>query len=218
MKIYHVTGLLVLFLGLETSLKSQQITSAQIGIKGGLNVTDMSVDKWDDRNMKAGLHAGLYLKFPFISRLSLQPEILYSRKGVKFSFAGELPEFEMIPDESVLSLDYFELTMMLAYQVYRGLNLHLGPYTGFLIDADIETRENLPELPGFENISQVARRNFIQRDIGLSAGLELDFWSYKFGFRYSHGFTRVAQRNDVTYLLLGNAKNMVTQVYIAIRF
>jgi hypothetical protein len=217
MKIYHVAWLMVLSLGSGTSLSSQNY-NAQLGIKGGLNVADMSVDEWGARNMRAGLHAGLYLRIPVIARLSLQPEILYSRKGVKISYTEIFTEVEVITDETVFGLNYIDIPVLLTYHVYGGLNFHLGPYSGFLLRAGIDPQRELLGIAEFENVDEINRRNFNEWDFGLSAGLELDFRSYKFGFRYNHGFTSTTRENDVTALLLGNARNMITQVYIAISF
>src|ERR1700676_5573291 len=83
------TGLLVIF---STVHAQQQQTSdesalhTKFGIKGGLNLTNLSSDNFSDNHLKAGFNVGIFSKIPITEGFSIQPELLYSLKGSKTKY------------------------------------------------------------------------------------------------------------------------------------
>jgi hypothetical protein len=210
--------LVVLLLNPGESLDGRETSQTAPGIKGGLNVADMSVDTWGGRNMRAGFHAGVFLKIPVKQSFFLQPEILYSQKGANVLYDQERSGVEVTAGEIRFSLNYIEMPVFMVYQIYNGLNLHLGPYAGYLLNTDIRVLRMTPGLSNIYDENEIGRENFNNIDYGLSAGFGLDFGSYQFGIKYNLGLTRVTRENDISETLLGDAGNMVTYVFIALRF
>jgi hypothetical protein len=219
MKAYQVSALMVLLLMCDNAmLIGQAYNHAEFGIKGGLNVAGMTVDSRARRNIRGGVHGGLFMKIPVTSGFSFQPEIIYSSRGVKLSYDQEFYGTSLTLVETTFRLNYIDFPLFLAYNITGGINMHLGPYVGFLLNANVDTRSEVPEFPDIELDGEFDRENFNGRDFGLSAGLEMDFGSYKFGIRYNLGLVMAAEKNSPSESFLGDAGNMVTQVYIAIRF
>src|SRR5687768_6079357 len=78
-----------LFSQVQKSSNDQGLTP-KIGVKGGLNLTNLYVDDVEDENMKVGFNLGLFAKLPVTSGFSIQPEVLYSVKGSKLTYMGIL--------------------------------------------------------------------------------------------------------------------------------
>ena len=64
------------------TVKSQE--KIQFGVKGGVNFTTMtSNDYLYDEKYKTGFYLGATVEIPLGKKFSIQPEILYSKQGVK---------------------------------------------------------------------------------------------------------------------------------------
>ena len=78
----------ILFSCLNASAQEQQTSMEsnlrpKLGIKAGLNLTNLYVADVSNEHVKAGFNAGLFAKFPVAKGFSIQPELLYSVKGAK---------------------------------------------------------------------------------------------------------------------------------------
>lgn len=91
---------------ISTSSKAQESVS---GIKGGLNLSSLTTDGNDDKNLKAGFHLGVYNKIPLGASVAIQPELLYSVKGMKLDYN----ESAILPSPS----EYFLLPLRF-YEAY----------------------------------------------------------------------------------------------------
>src|SRR4051812_36803082 len=64
-------------------------TETQFGVKGGVNFSNIYSEDVDDNNVLTSFNAGLYATFPVGDILSIQPEVLYSRKGAELAYDNE---------------------------------------------------------------------------------------------------------------------------------
>jgi hypothetical protein len=83
-KIILSLGLLV---GLSTVVHAQ--SSIRIGLKGGANLASHTGPDNKDTKSKYGFSAGATFNFPLSDMISIQPELLYSQKGIKLDYSGE---------------------------------------------------------------------------------------------------------------------------------
>jgi hypothetical protein len=61
-----------------------------MGVKAGVNVTTLSFDDdGPETSARTGLVAGLFASVPVNSRLAIQPEFLYARKGARLRNGAE---------------------------------------------------------------------------------------------------------------------------------
>lgn len=119
---------LVLLAFAATRLPAQDIT---IGVKGGLNVADVSTDVPEIEDIKAtktGFVGGAYVNFGLGGVFAVQPEVLYSEKG----FKGEDSQF---PDISAqFKVNYFEIPVLLKAQFPMEMirpAVYVGPVISF---------------------------------------------------------------------------------------
>ena len=109
-------------------LQAQDIT---VGVKGGLNVADVSTDVADiqelDLSSKTGFVGGAYANFGLGGVFAIQPEVLYSQKGFKGGESGS-------PLEASFKTNYFEIPVLLKAQFPMTMlrpAVYAGPVVSF---------------------------------------------------------------------------------------
>lgn len=200
----------ILTLGFGSMIYAQ---NAATGIKGGLNLSSLSTEGNDDKNLKMGFHAGVFTKIPISEMFAVQPELLYSGKGIKLNY----DESAIADGESKFNLNYIDLPVKLVFNLSEDFEFQFGPYFSYLVNANVDTDGEFlgAEIDSFDELD---RDHFNSFDYGLSAGLGFDLDPMIFGLNYNLGLKQVAKDDDVSYDLLGDAKNMVIQVYVGLKF
>lgn len=111
----------------------------ELGIKAGANFSKVSSDADGiDYNSKTGFHGGIYGLIK-IANIGIQPEILYSQQGSKFSIDGLQDDFNS---------DFVYLNFPIIAKLYlpAGLNFQLGPQFGALVSAESDGDDVKDEL------------------------------------------------------------------------
>ena len=196
--------------GAGTMIYAQNSAS---GIKGGINLSSLSTDGNNDKNLKVGLNAGVFTKIPVSESFAIQPELLYSAKGLKLNY----DESTLGNGETKFNLNYIEVPVKLVFNLSEDFEFQLGPYFSYLVNANTKTDGEI--LGGeFDSNNELDRDHFNTFDYGLTAGLGFGLDPMIFGFNYNLGQRQVAKDNDLSYDLLGDAKNMVIQLYVGLKF
>src|SRR5690554_2075661 len=190
----------------------------KIGIKGGLNLSQLYVDQpnAEDENMKLGLNVGVFGKIPISNFLAVQPEVLYSNVGSKITYGGSnLEDFLGIePGEVRFNLNYIQVPIALAVNV-GPLNIHAGPYLSYLVSANIKDLKT-SDLNS-NNITDLETDDFNRVDYGLVGGVGFDVQNVTIGVRYNYGLREVG-KSDFAGALTNDSKNSVGQIYIGFGF
>ena len=97
--------------------------NADIGIKAGLNVANLSNSEGGERGSRLGLNAGLLAHIHLSPQWALQPEVVYSSQGAKYTVSD---------GEHSLGLNYINIPLNLQYMFNNGFRLQTGPQVGFL--------------------------------------------------------------------------------------
>lgn len=207
-----ITTTLLLLLMVWGSTASAQESS--VGIKGGLNLSTISTDKGSDKNLKPGFHIGVFNKFPLSESIALQPELLFSTKGLKMNYDESL----FVDGETRFNTYYIDLPVYLVFNLSEAFQIQAGPYLSYLLSANVNTDA---EVLGFFDINtdkELDRKNFNAFDYGVSAGISFNLNPLVIGANYSMGLNPVAKEDEPTRKLLGDGKNSVIQVFTAIKF
>jgi hypothetical protein len=199
-----------------SSAQEQQTTTEnslapKIGIKAGVNLSNLYIDNIEDENMKVGLNAGVFAKIPVAKGFSIQPELLYSSKGTKATYnnvlAGE--------GEYRFNLNYVEMPVLAVFNLGRNINIHAGPYVAFLAGANIKDIDS----DGSENgVTDLKADNFNRFDFGLAGGIGFDFQNFMVGARYNYGLTEVGKSGSLSGELTKDSKNSAVSLYIGLGF
>ncbi len=170
----------------------------RLGVKGGLNFAN--VDRDISTDSRTGFHAGAFATIK-LSKLAIQPELIYSAQGADLDFGGGFGELES-------RFNYLNIPILLKLYLLAGLNLQLGPQFGFLLSGDQEFVDEFGEIidgdaSDFINGSDVS--------LGIGAGWDLPF-GLTVDARYNLGLSDV---NDVSGG--DEVRNQVFQVSLGYR-
>ena len=212
----NLTKILFLSLLLISTSVYTYAQESQFGVKGGLNLSNMTIDGNDDSNLKAGLHVGVFNKIMISDAFAIQPELLYSSKGFQHVFNNEV-----ITDGEVnYNLNYIDLPVKLVFYLADDFSFQLGPYVGYLVNTNVEVdnAELLNDFFEVDSQDDIDRDNFNAIDFGLTGGLGFEFEPLVVGFNYNLGLSQVAKENEPAELMLSDAKNTVIQIYAGITF
>ncbi len=201
----------ILCLGVSSIIYSQ---NSRTGIKGGINFSSLSTDGNNDKNLKMGLNAGVFTKIPFNDVFAIQPELLYSNKGIKLNY----DESAIADGDSKFNLNYIDLPVKLVFNLSEDFEFQVGPYVSYLLNANIDTNADVLNFFQVNSADEIDRDRFNSFDYGLTAGLGFDLDPLIFGVNYNLGLNQVAKNDDIAYDFLGDAKNMVIQLYVGVKF
>jgi hypothetical protein len=163
----------------------------RVGIKGGLNIADVSNMNGDNR---LSGHIGLFLQSRMNRNWSVQPELLYSGQG---------QQFKIVNEEFTLALSYIQIPVMFQYHPTRELFLEFGPQLGFLMAANIKNDDDRTEVDDAYNKVDVG----LGLGIGIQATRMLGFYA-----RYNPGLADITDEDNRDHY------NRVGQIGMFIRF
>jgi hypothetical protein len=180
--------------------------TARVGIKGGLNVSNLYVKDVNDNNARFGFNGGFYGQILSSEAFAIQPELLYSTKGSEANYGG------VINSNVRFNLNYLDLPVLAVFKLGPSAEIHAGVYGSYLLNANIKYSGTLGS--GTDPINRNSLKTY---DWGWVGGLGLNFGAVQIGARYNYGMVQIADSNSARNQL-GNSKNSVAQLYIALNF
>ncbi|WP_276372560.1 porin family protein [Chryseolinea sp. H1M3-3] len=192
-------------LGSASLLSSDVYAQIKGGIKGGLNVSNLYVDEVDDENARFGFNIGFYGQVLSSDAFAIQPELLFSTKGSKVEYGGNFF------DQTIkYNLSYLDLPVLAVFKLGESAEIHIGPYASYLLGASISHEGNLGN-----DVDEIDKDHLKSFDYGLAGGFGLNFGNFQVGARYNYGLAKIAD-SDAAELLIGDSKNSVAQIYLAL--
>lgn len=185
----------LLTLGITAAIFSFAQTPAKFGLKGGVNISTVKIDGFDQNDSRIGLHAGGLAHIHLAPQWALQPELLYSGEGGKVDFGGG--------SEATYKNDYVNIPVMIQYMFDNGFRLEAGPQLGLLVSSKIEDEDG---------IEADADDTFKSTNVSLGFGLNyLSHSGLGVGGRYNLGLSNIAEGS-------GEAKGRVFQISLFYMF
>lgn len=187
----------------------------KVGLKGGVQLSNLYVDNVDDENSKFGFQAGLYFRNQITENFALQPELIYSLKGSEINYdALSIPGLlEGGSGSYRFNLGYVEIPV-LAVVTVGALSIHAGPYVALLTNANIK---NVDDDGDIEDIASLDRDDFNTLDYGIAGGIGLNLPSGILGLRYTYGLNEIG-KSDIAGKVTENSKNAVLSLYAGFHF
>ena len=158
------------FIFLMTAAGQQADAQVSVGIKGGLNLSDVVInnvvdpDAESDYNIKPGVHAGIYLNADLEERTGLAIELLYSDKGVNAI--------------TNIHLHYFAVPFLARYRLQENWIVEAGPELAYLFSAQSK----------YGNLNHIWDNKV---DLGLDLGLQYSLSRLTIGLRFNAGVSSV---------------------------
>lgn len=177
------------------------------GVKGGFSFSNFYVnDIEDDSNLRKGFHAGIGGRVPIIGNfLALQPEVLYSNKGITADYpinlAGQTASHEF-------ALNYIDVPVMASVKLL-GLNVHAGVYGSYLLKGKVSAKDDINTF-----YTSLTTDDFSTFDFGYTGGVSFNLGKLGVGARYNYGLREVA-KSDLAKTALGDSKNSSLQLYVS---
>lgn len=190
---------------LTAAATSAHAQSPSFGIKAGASLTNAvgGTNSGGSFENKFGFHGGFVANFPLSDLLSIQPELLYSMKGFKFSSPNP---FDGVLVRSTHTLHYIDVPV-LARLTTGSLFFEAGPQFGYLVAAKFE-REGSTNFPASSNTS---RNDYQKVDFGYAAGLGYQLpGGAGIGLRYNGGF-----KNFTKFYNNEGIRNSAFQLYLS---
>lgn len=177
-----------------------------------MNFSNIYVDNVDDNNVLTSFNAGVFANFPVGDILSLQPEILYSRKGAKLIYDNDFGT-----GTSEFKLNYIEVPVLFKVNITDNLSVHAGPYFAYLVDA--QEKNNFEGVIDSEDTQTYDNDDFNKFDVGISGGIGLEFSSIGIGARYNYGFSTIGKEREFagTAYTYPDGKNSNLSLYVSLK-
>ena len=139
------------------------------GIKGGWNGSWIN---FEEKEMVMGFHVGAFTDISLSEKFRIQPELLYSTRGVVN------PEY-FYPFDLSIDLDYLSIPLMANYQASQKFSLQAGPEINVLLAAKIEAYDSSRDTRPYEKI-----------EMGIAGGFTFELLSnLRLYARYIYGIT-----------------------------
>ncbi|RZK37429.1 MAG: PorT family protein [Hymenobacter sp.] len=188
-------------------------TGVKYGLKGGFNTSTFSGADSKGSNYKVGFNAGVLLNFGVSDNFSIQPEFVYSQKGVNikdYSYGGNTT------NRNKTTLGYLDVPIMFRYNIGqdgKGLYVEVGPQGSFALHARSFIEDvNGNEIAGTRTTNTDPLNKVI---IGYAGGLGYQITSgLGLNVRYTGGFSQVYKQNPGAL----NVHNSVFQFQVGYAF
>jgi hypothetical protein len=170
----------------------QSFGQISIGVKGGLNLSNVKNIGSANNKTRLGFNSGLITEIAVGKKFIIQPELLYSIKGFKFTPTT-------FNSGGTLSFNYVSFPLLSGYRITDNFIILLGPEFSFLTSANSR----------FDGSNHDVLKNFRKFDLGIDLGAT---YNIKNGFgaelRYSYGFEDLADVTvtDLSGNLIGKRK------------
>ena len=200
--------LVVAMLAMVTALSAQ----AQLGVKGGLNMSNFYGDDLDDQNMKLGFHVGLTADFEIAYNSAIQTGLILHTKGAKYSAS----EGEISGDVTVNPM-YIQLPLHYAYKldVSPGTRVvfHAGPYAAYGVGGKTKVSGSLGDASAEVEGDVFGDDGFMKRfDAGLGLGVGAEFGQILLDLGWDMGLVNIADSDN------GDFKNQNAYLSVGFRF
>ncbi|MEQ9440791.1 MAG: porin family protein [Cyclobacteriaceae bacterium] len=195
-----------------------QMDDSRFGIKGGVNLSNFYQEEMGSQNMRLGFNVGVFTELAVGESFSIQPELLLTTKGNRIAYGDDDNLFQDLleGDEDAFvgdvetNLTYIELPVLAKFTIGEVINLHVGPYVSYLLDASTDVDGSLGD-----RLGDLDRNGFNEWDYGIAAGLGVDLNLVTIGARYDLGLAGIA--DDAAWEgLINDRKNQALQLYIGI--
>jgi len=179
--------------------------NAQIGVKAGFGVSDIAFKKYGQSpyigyENNSLIHekpifsyqAGLFYPLPLSKKWTLQPELLFTSKGIDYS-----KQFLYDDITYKINISYLEVPVLLKYQLGKGekwpTGIYLGPYVASKLSVTRKTH-----LEGIKESSKVSNVKAIDFGsvLGVMVNRKMSSGELSFDFRIGYSLINMMDTID----------------------
>lgn len=195
----------------QESSNSKGDRTTRLGLKGGVNLSNLYTDDADKQKALLGFNAGLFAKLPISKLIAIQPELYFITKGAEVTYNNPF-----VQGAAKFRYNYLEMPILVVVNVNENFNIHAGPYAAFMLSGDVKN-QNSTSLFDFEK--NINTDDYNRFDVGLTAGVGIDIGAIGLGARYAYGVNKVGKESTflgTTTYTFPDAHNSVFTFYISV--
>ena len=205
---------MAVFCSALTTINAQSDSKAlQLGVKGGVNLSTIGGDDFDDADSRTSFNVGFFAELPISERFSFQPEVLYSGQGFDIKEIDQDNIFDT-GDNVEYQLDYLQVPLMFKVYLIEGLSIEAGPQLGFKINEEIDYKPNSDGGDIDINSDDSYIKDF-DTSVAFGAAYKFD-GGFFINARYTYGLSTIFK--DDTIFEGVDAKNRVLQFGVGFAF
>ncbi|HCM22589.1 MAG TPA: hypothetical protein DIC46_17860, partial [Porphyromonadaceae bacterium] len=202
-------SIVIVMLAMVSALSAQ----VNLGIKGGVNLSNFYGDELSDKNAKVGFHIGLAGDYEFAPNMSLQSGLFFTTKGAEYknSLAGLSGSISATPM-------YLQLPVHFAYKVDvtpgTRIVFHAGPYVAYGIAGKTKWKVEAGNASIQDESENVFGDNGLLKpfDAGLGLGVGAEFGRILLDLGWDAGLVNVSKSDN------GNVKNQSAYLSVGYLF
>lgn len=135
-------------------------SSAQVGLKAGLNFANISNASSINNSSRTGFHVGAFLAPPSKSIISSRTELIFSRQGYNYKSGTNTGN---------VNLDYIMLPQYMSINITKYFSIQLGGQMAYLLNAKADSAVNGGSSNPYGGIMNLYNRF----DYGYGGGVEI---------------------------------------------
>jgi hypothetical protein len=204
-----LTFSVITLLLLSTTVFATEPGGLSIGVKAGANLSNIYDSDGEDfeADSKLGFAAGAFLSIPIGTFLGVQPELMFSQRGLRGSGTILFSDYTF-----VRTTNYIDVPLLLAIKPIPEFTLLVGPQYSYLISQSYEFNNefiNIDQQEEFEN------ENIRKNILCITGGFDVNLNNLVLGARA--GWDLLDNNGDGTSTT-PRYKNMWAQATIGYRF
>lgn len=168
------------------------------GIRAGLNSANWAAEDMENNSSRLLLHFGGMMQYQFSPTVILQPELLYTNKGIKLHDEGYNSYEGDWEYTDIITQSYLEIPVLFKYNSeLQGFKLqpYLGSSLGILLSA--KEKYSYEDEDGDDSGTDDVKEYINSVDIGLNLGVDAVFQErFLVGLRYNYGLSNILKEAD----------------------
>ena len=206
---------------------SPAIVHAQLGLKAGLNFTNVTNVSTVNNQSSSGFNVGIFYTTPYTKIMGSKTELVFSRQGYNYETSSV---------SGKANLDYIMLPTYMCINITKYFQIQLGMQFGYLMNANVDSTQKNPlgsaGLPASTSGEVSGALNYYNRfSYSLGGGVEVHpYKGILVGARMNVSMTNLYKIPDVTTLSTStmntspsfipdlNIKSNLFQIYLGWKF
>lgn len=185
------------FVLIAAMLAFVSVASAQVnlGVKGGINLSNYYGDDLNDKSAKVGYHVGLVGDYEFAYNMAIQTGLFFTTKGAKYE-----SNFQDYKTKQTSNANYLQIPVHFAYKldVMPGTRIvfHAGPYLAYGVGGKAKFHTGVGD--SFEISSKTFDKDygFKRFDSGLGLGVGAEFGQIILDLGWDMGLVNISRVSD----------------------
>jgi hypothetical protein len=177
------------------------------GVKGGLNLANLTGDDVSDASIKTGVGVGAFLTYDLTEIFGVQPEVLFTMKGAKVK--------DVDLGDVTWKVSYIEIPVLVKVNLPTGGNvkpaLFVGPGFGFLLSSKLSDGDEV-------DVKDATTSTDIGIIVGAGIAYKMEKGAITFDARYEVGMTTIVKEEDEDTGSKPDVKNSVISFMVGYAF